>query len=64
MSQPVAAIKQKSKDHRHRKNPRSAELAAEARHKTNAARGKQRWVQPLRDHLTGDVVMAGYWERI
>jgi len=35
--------KQETKDHRHRKNPRSAEAFAAARHARNAARPKQVW---------------------
>ena len=42
MAQPITNTK--SKDHRNRKNPRSAELYAEARKKANASRPKQRWV--------------------
>lgn len=39
MAQPITTTK--SKDHRRRKNPRSAEQFAKLRHETNAQRGKQ-----------------------
>ena len=47
----------KSKDHRHRKNPRSAELHAEERKKRNALRPRQCWVG-------GETIKeGGHWER-
>lgn len=55
MAQPITITK--SKDHRKRKNPRSADVFAEQRHEQNAKRPKQRWVG-------GDSVAAGgYWTR-
>ena len=54
MAEPVVKIK--SQDHRRRKNPRSADLYAEARKVRNRARGKQRWVG-------GTTSEVGHWER-
>jgi len=56
MAQPVVATK--SKDHRRRKNPRSAELYSEARKKVNASRPKQRWIGGE------SVAEGGHWERL
>lgn len=55
MAQPVVVTK--SKDHRRRKNPRSAELHAEERKQRNAARGKQVWIGTT-------VADGGFWERV
>ncbi len=57
MAQPVTAIATKSKDHRRRKNPRSADLYAEQRRAKNSTRPKQRWVGGE------SVVEGGYWTR-
>jgi hypothetical protein len=57
MAQPTQAITTKSKDHRRRRNPRSADIFAAERKARNAKRPKQRWVG-------GDSVLAGgYWTR-
>jgi hypothetical protein len=57
MAQPTAAIATKSKDHRRRKNPRSADIFAAERKARNAKRPKQRWVG-------GESVSeGGYWTR-
>lgn len=53
----VDAATTKSKDHRHRKNPRSAEIAAEQRHERNMARPAQRWVGGE------SVAEGGHWSR-
>lgn len=45
MAQPITITK--SKDHRRRKNPRSAELFAHRRHETNAARPKQERIESI-----------------
>lgn len=74
MAQPVAAIATKSKDHRRRKNPRSADIFAAERKAKNAARPKQRWVESTGlglstedlDKMTDVEVLAiipGHWER-
>jgi hypothetical protein len=57
MAQPTAAIATKSKDHRRRKNPRSAEIFAAERKARNAKRFKQRWVGGE------SAVEGGYWTR-
>lgn len=55
MAQPVTAIATKSKDHRSRKNPGSAEFFRKQRKERNASRPKQRWVG-------GTVAEGGHWE--
>lgn len=66
MAEPI--VKQKSKDHRRRKNGRSAELWAERKRAANAARGKQRWVPgrsviDTNENGTGLIDVPGYWTR-
>ena len=73
MAQPVSAIATKSKDHRRRKNPGSAEFFAKQRKATNAGRPRQRWVP---SSFTGTVaeldalpdaevlaIIPAHWER-
>jgi hypothetical protein len=57
MARPIETVLTKSKDHRHRKNPRSRDLQIEARHALNAKRPKQHWV--------GGVTTSegGHWTR-
>ena len=57
MAQPTAAMATKSKDHRRRKNPRSAEIFAAERKARNAKRPKQRWIGGE------SVAEGGYWTR-
>ena len=74
MAQPTVAIATKSKDHRRRKNPRSAEIFAAERKARNAKRPKQRWIPSSvassmlsnDDTLTDQetlVVTLGHWTR-
>lgn len=61
MAQPITATR--SKDHRSRKNPGSAEFFKKQRKEQNAKRPKQRWVEPAID-TSNDVSPAeGYWTR-
>lgn len=53
----VFGLDEKKKQHRHRKNPRSAELWRERKQAMNQARPKQRWVGGE------SVVEGGYWTR-
>lgn len=57
MAQPVTAIATKSKDHRRRKNPGSAELFRKQKKARNEARPKQRWIGGE------SVAEGGHWER-
>jgi hypothetical protein len=52
----------KTKQHRNRKNPRSAELWRERKLALNKARGKQRWVEAIQDVDSG-ILTPGYWTR-
>lgn len=56
MAAPIT--KEKSKDHRRRKNPGSAELHAKQKATTNTARGKQVWV------WDDEPRKLGHWERV
>jgi hypothetical protein len=47
MAQPI--VKEKSKDHRRRKNPGARDAFTKQRHENNAHRGKQRWVPSTLD---------------
>jgi hypothetical protein len=53
----------KTKQHRNRKNPRSAELWRERKRALNAARPKQRWVSAAIDTGSDASPAAGYWTR-
>jgi hypothetical protein len=55
MTQPL--VRQKSRDHRTRKNASAAEQFKAARHATNAAKGKQIWVGK-------SIKEGGHWLRI
>jgi hypothetical protein len=63
MSKPLGT-KQDTKSHRDKKNPRSAEVFAAARHAKNAERPKQVWIE---SHLfspeDGDFVRDSHWSR-
>lgn len=62
MAQPITNTK--SKDHRNRKNPRSAELYADARKKANASRPKQIWIESqIFNQETGEFVRDAHWSR-
>ena len=50
------AVRQKSRDHRTRKNASAAEQFKAARRATNAAKGKQIW-------MGGSIKEGGYWTR-
>jgi len=65
MAQPTAAIATKSKDHRRRKNPRSADIFATERKAKNAKRPKQRWIPQTQviDNVRHTIVEGGYWTR-
>jgi hypothetical protein len=63
MAQPTAAITTKSKDHRRRKNPRSADIFAAERKARNAKRPKQRWVEAAIDTGKDTSPIEGYWTR-
>lgn len=45
------------KDHRNKKNPRSAEAYQEERKEQNRSRGKQVWIGGL-------ILEGGHWDRI
>lgn len=64
MAQPVSAIATKSKDHRRRKNPRSADIFAAERKAQNASRPKQIWIESrLLNSETGESVRDAHWSR-
>ena len=64
MAQPTAAIATKSKDHRRRKNPRSADIFAAERKARNASRPKQIWIESqLFNQDTGEFVRDAHWSR-
>jgi hypothetical protein len=52
----------KTKQHRNRKNPRSAELWRERKRALNSARPKQRWFHAIQDVDSG-ILTPGYWTR-
>ncbi len=58
MAAPIGTSKQKSQDHRNRKNGSSREFFAKQRAATNAARGKQVWI------WDNEAQKLGHWERI
>jgi len=51
------ATRKNAKDHRQKKNPRSAEVYQAEREKRNRNRGKQVWVG-------GSIKEGGYWDRV
>lgn len=74
MAQPIAAIATRSKDHRGRKNPGSAEFFARQRKAQNANRPKQRWVESTGLGLSTEdlnkmtdeeirAIVPAHWER-
>jgi hypothetical protein len=63
MAQPIAAIATKSRDHRSRKSPGSAEFFARQRKAKNAERPKQRWVEPAIETGKDASPIEGYWTR-
>ncbi len=64
MAQPTAAIATKSKDHRRRKNPRSADIFAAERKARNAARPKQIWIESqIFNQETGEFIRDAHWSR-
>lgn len=56
---------EKKKQHRYRKNPRSAELWRERKRALNQARPKQRWIPQTQviDNVQHTIVEGGYWTR-
>ena len=59
------ATRKNAKDHRQKKNPRSAEAYQAEREKRNGSRGKQVWVPKaiVRIH-DEEIVEDGHWERV
>lgn len=55
---------EKKKQHRYRKNPRSAELWRDRKRALNQARPKQRWVPAAIDTGNDMSPSEGYWTRV